>query len=118
MKHLSERNMGEMKQVTIELIQPDGKLIDKIENVNFLNQSGQSELVGEELLEIEIKQNVDSNLCSMGKEKKWKNPDKLSPAAKKRKKAAKAREKRKKKLEEESLEKERAEKEKMEEELR
>ena len=117
-KHLSEGNMGEMKQVTIELIQPDGKLIDKIENVNFLDRSGQSELVGEELLEIEIKQNVDSNLCSMGKEKKGKNPDKLSPAAEKRKKAAEAREKKKKKLEEERLEKERAEKEKMEEELR
>ena len=112
-KHLSEGNMGEMKKVTIELIQPDGKLIDKIENVKFLNRSGQSDLVGEELLEIEIKQNVDSNLCSMGKEKKGKNPDKLSPAAKKRKKAVKAREKKEKKLEEERLEKE-----KMEEELR
>ena len=117
-KHLSEGNMGEMKQVTIELIQPDGKLIDKIENVNFLDRSGQSELVGEELLVIEIKQNVDSNLCSMGKEKKGKNLDKLSPAAKKRKKAAEAREKKKKKLEEERLEKERVEKEKKEEELR
>ena len=70
------------------------------------------------MLEIEIKQNVDSNLCSMGKEKKGNNPDKLSLAAKKRKKAAKAREKKKKKLEEERLEKERVEKEKMEEELR
>ena len=117
-KHLSEGNMGEMKQVMIELIQPDGKLIDKIENVNFLNRSGQSELVGEELLEIEIKQNVELNLCSMVKEKKGKNPDKLSLAAKKRKKAAEAREEKKKKLEEERLEKERAEKEKMEEELR
>ena len=117
-KHLSEGNMGEMKQVMIELIQLDGKLIDKIENVNFLDRSGQSELVGEELLEIEIKQNVDSNLYSMGKEKKGKNPDKLSPAAEKRKKAAEAREKKKKKLEEERLEKERVEKEKMEEELR
>ena len=33
--------MGEMKQVTIKLIQPDGKLIDKIENVNFLDQTEQ-----------------------------------------------------------------------------
>ena len=40
--------MGEMKKVTIELIQPDEKLIDKIENVNFLDSSGQSDLVGEE----------------------------------------------------------------------
>ena len=117
-KHLNEGNMEEMKKVTIELIQPDGKLIDKIENVDFLDRSGQSDLVGEELLEIEIKQNVDSNLCSMVKEKKGKNPDKLSPAAEKRKKAAEAREKNEKKLEEERLEKERVEKEKMEEELR
>ena len=36
-KHLSEGNMGEMKQVMIKLIQPDGKLIDKTENVNFLD---------------------------------------------------------------------------------
>ena len=54
----------------------------------------------------------------MGKEKKGKNPDKLSLAAEKRKKAAEAREKKEKKLEEERLEKERVEKEKMEEELR
>ena len=57
------------------------------------------------MLEIEIKQNVDLNLCSVGKEKKGKNPDKLSPAAEKRKKAAKAREKKEKKLEQERLEK-------------
>ena len=36
-KHLSEGNMGEMKKVMIDLIQPDGKLIDKIENVSFLD---------------------------------------------------------------------------------
>ena len=113
-KHLSEGNMEEMKKVTIELIQPDGKLIDKIENVNFLDQSGQSDLVGEELLEIEIKQIVDSKLCSMGKENKGKNPDKLSPAAEKRKKAAKAREK-KEKMEEELRQKEEIKKKKQQE---
>ena len=57
------------------------------------------------MLEIEIKQNVDSNLCSVGKEKKGKNLNKLSPAAEKRKKAAEAREEKKKKLEEERLQK-------------
>ena len=55
-KHLSGENMGGMKQVMIELIQPDGILIDKIENVNFLDRSGQDELVGDEMLEVEIKQ--------------------------------------------------------------
>ena len=49
----------------------------------------------DELLEVEIKQNIDSNLCSMGKEKKGRDPDKLSPAAEKRKRVAEAREKKK-----------------------
>ena len=94
-RHLSGIHMGRTKQVTIELIQPDGRLIDKIEEVNFLDWSGQKELVEDELLEVEIKQNIDSNLCSMGKEKKGRDPDKLSPAAKKRRRAAEAREKKK-----------------------
>ena len=42
-KHLSRVHMGKMKQVTIELIQPDGKLIDKIKRVNFLDWSEQKE---------------------------------------------------------------------------
>ena len=53
-KHLSEVHMGEMKQVTIEFIQPDGKSADKIEKVNFLDWSEQKELVGDEMLEAEI----------------------------------------------------------------
>ena len=92
-KHLSGVHMGETKQVTIELIQPGGKLIDKIEKVNFLDWSGQKELVGDELLEVEIKKSIDSNLCSMGKQKKGTDPDKLSPVAKNRKRAAEAKEK-------------------------
>ena len=66
------------------------------------------------MLEIEIKQNVDSNLCSMGKEKKGKNPDKLSPAAEKRKKAAEARVE-KEKMEEELKQKEENKKKKQQE---
>ena len=54
-KHLSGVHMGETKQVIIELIQPDGRLKDKIEEVNFLDWSGQKELVEDELLEVEIK---------------------------------------------------------------
>ena len=83
-KHLSRVHMGEKKQVTIELIQPDGKLTDKIEKVNFLDWSEQKELVGDELLEAEIKKSIDLNLCSMGKQKKGRDPDKLSLAAKNR----------------------------------
>ena len=83
-KHLSRVHMGETKQVTIELIQPDGKLIDKIERINFLDWPEQKELVGDKLLEVEIKKSIDSNLCSMGKQKKGRDPDKLSPAAENR----------------------------------
>ena len=89
--------MGKTKQVTIELIQPDGKLIDKIERVNFLDWSEQKELVGDELLEVEIKKSVDSNLCSMSKQKKGRDPDKLSPAAENRKRVAEAKEKQREK---------------------
>ena len=92
-KHLSRVHMGKTKQVTIELIQLDGKLIDKIERVNFLDWSEQKELVGDELLEVEIKKSVDSNLCSMSKQKKGRDPDKLSPVAENRKRVAEAKEK-------------------------
>ena len=83
-KHLSGVHMGEMKQVTIELIQPDGKWTDKIKKVNFLDWSEQKELVGDEMLEAEIKKHIDLNLCSMGRQKKGRDPDKLSPVAKNR----------------------------------
>ena len=55
------------------------------------------------MLEVEIKQNIDSNLYSMGKEKKGRNPDKLSLASKKRKKVAEAREKKKQQEKEKKL---------------
>ena len=92
-RHLSGVHVGEAKQVTIGLIQPDGRLIDKIKEVNFLDWSGQKELVGDKLLEVEIKKSIDSNLCSMGKQKKRRDPDKLSPAAENRKRVAEAKEK-------------------------
>ena len=95
-KHLSGVHMGETKQVTIELIQPDGKLTDKIKKMNFLDWSEQKGVVGNEMLEAEIKKSIDSNLCSMGRQKKGRDPDKLSPVAKNRQ-AAKAK-KRKPKL--------------------
>ena len=96
-KHLSGVHMEKMKQVTIELIQLDGKLIDKIERVNFLDWSEQKELEGDELLEVEIKKSVDLNLCSMSKQKKGRDPDKLSPVAENRKRAAEAKEKQREK---------------------
>ena len=51
--------------------------------------------MGDELLEVGIKQNIDSNLCNMGKQKKGRDPDKLFPVAENRKRVAEAREKEK-----------------------
>ena len=96
-RHLSGEHMGETKQVTIECIQLDERLIDKIEEVNFLDWSGQKELVGDELLEVEIKKNINSNLYSMGKQKKGRDPDKLSPVAENRKRVAEAKERQREK---------------------
>ena len=76
--------MGETKQVTIELIQPNGKSADKIEKVNFLDWSEQKELVGDKMLEAEIKKSIHLNLCSMGKQKKGRDPNKLSLVAENR----------------------------------
>ena len=67
-------------------------MIDKIKKVNFLDWSEQKELK-DELLEVEIKKSVDSNLCSMSKQKKGRDPDKLSPVAENRKRVAEAKEK-------------------------
>ena len=92
-KHFSRVHMEKMKQVTIELIQLDEKLIDKTEKVNFLDWSEQKESEGDELLEVEIKKSVDSNLCSMSKQKKGRDPDKLSRVAENRKRVAEAKEK-------------------------
>ena len=104
-QHISEGNLSKLRKVTIELIQPDGELIGKIENVNFLDQLEQgNESIGEMIANLDTKKDVDSELCSMGKEKQGKeHPTKPSPAAEERKKADEVR---KKKEEKERLEKE------------
>ena len=40
--------------------------------MNFLDWSEQKGLVGNKMLEAEIKKSIDSNLCSMGRQKKGK----------------------------------------------
>ena len=49
--------------------------------MNFLDWLEQKGLVRNEMLEAEIKKSIDSNLCSMGRQKKGRDPDKLLPAA-------------------------------------
>ena len=69
-QHISEGNLSKLRKVTIELIQPDGELIGKIENVNFLDQLEQgNESLGEMRENLDTKKDVDSELCSIGKEK-------------------------------------------------
>ena len=71
-------------------MEPDGKVLGTIENVNFLEQSAEKvkkPTIGELLEELELGQGVIvetvSNVCSMGKWKRRKiNPTDPSPASK------------------------------------
>ena len=87
-KHLSKVHMGG-NETGYNRAHPAGWKIGqiKIEKVNFLDWSEQKELVGDKMLEAEIKKSIDSNLCSMGKQKKGRDPDKLLPVAKNRRAA-------------------------------
>ena len=74
----------------IELMEPDGKVLGTIENVNFLEESAEKvkELtIGKLLGELDLGQGVMvetvTNVCSMGKWKRGKtNPTEPSPASK------------------------------------
>ena len=90
-KHLQEGNLAKLKNVTIELIKPGGKVLGTIENVNFLEEGIEKvkePTIGEMLNELESKSEVMvdtvTHVCSMGKSKKGKvNPTKQSPASEK-----------------------------------
>ena len=89
-KHLQEGNLAKLRNVMIELMEPDGKVLGTIENVNFLEESAEKvkePTIGELLGELELGQGVMvetvTNVCSMGKWKKGKtNPTEPSPASK------------------------------------
>ena len=89
-KHLQEENLAKLRNVTIELMEPDGKVLGTIKNVNFLEESVEKveePTTGELLGELELGQDVIienvADVCSMGKQKKGRmNPTKPSPASK------------------------------------
>ena len=88
-KHLQEENLAKLKNITIELMKLDGKVLGTIENVNFFEEGIEKvkePTIGEMLNELESKSEVMvdtvTNVCSMGKLKKGKvNPTKPSPAS-------------------------------------
>ena len=89
-KHLQEGNLARLRNVMIELMEPDGKVLGTIENVNFLEESIEKvkeRTIGELLGELELGQGLMvetvTNVCSMGKWKKGEmNPTEPSPASK------------------------------------
>ena len=90
-KHLQEGNLAKLKNITIELMKLDGKVLGTIENVNIFEEGiekVEEPTIGEMLNELESKSEVMAdtvtNVCSMGKSKKGKvNPTKPSPASEK-----------------------------------
>ena len=88
-KHMQEGDLTKLKNVTIELMKPDGKVLGTIENVNFFEEgigNVKEPTTGEMLNELESKSEVMAdtvtNVCSMGKSKKGKvNPTKPFPAS-------------------------------------
>ena len=102
-RYLQEGNLARLRNVTIELMEPDGKILGTIKNVNFLKKQNEkieentiskptiSEILGGLEIGQELKRKNIADVCSMGKQK-WgrQNPTKPSPASKvaKKKKAA------------------------------
>ena len=90
-KHLQEGNLAKLKNITIELMKLDGKILGTIENVNFFEEGIENvkePTIGEMFNELESKSEVMAdtvtNVCSMGKSKRGKvNPTKPPPASEK-----------------------------------
>ena len=101
-RHLQKGNLAKLRNVTIELTKPDGKILGTIKNVNFLETQNEkieentiseptiSEILGGLELDHELIRENIADVCSMGKQK-WgrPNPTKPSPTSKvaKKKKA-------------------------------
>ena len=101
-RHLQEGNLARLRNVTIELMEPDGKILGTIKNVNFLEKQNEkieentiskptiSEILGGQEVDQELIRENIADVCSMGKQK-WgrPNPNEPSPASKvaKKKKA-------------------------------
>ena len=101
-RHLQEGNLTRLRKVTIELMEPDGKILGTIKNVNFLEKQNEkieentirtptiSEILGGLEIDQELIRKNIADVCSMGKQKRGRlNPTEPSPASKvaKKKKA-------------------------------
>ena len=94
-RHLQEGSLARLRNVTIELMEPDGKILGTIKNVNFLEKQKEkieentiseptiSEILGGLELDQELIGENIADVCSMGKQK-WgrPNPTEPSPASK------------------------------------
>ena len=92
---LQEGNLARLRNVTIELMELDGKILGTIKDVNFLEKQNEkiegntiseptiSEISGELEIDQELKRENIADVCSMGKQK-WgrPNPTEPSPASK------------------------------------
>ena len=101
-RHQQEGNLARLRNVTIELMEPDGKILGTIKDVNFLEKQNEkieentiskptiSEILGGLELDQELIGENIADVCSMGKQK-WgrPNPTKPSPASKVAKKKKK-----------------------------
>ena len=102
-RHLQEGNLARLRNVTIELMEPGGKILGTIKDVNFLKKQNEkiegntiseptiSEILGGLEIDQELKRENIADVCSMGKQKRGRpNPTEPSPASKevKKKKAA------------------------------
>ena len=94
-RHLQEGNLARLRNITIELMEPDGRILGTIKNVNFLEKQNKkieentlskptiSEILGGLELDQELIGENIADVCSMGKQKWGRlNPTKPSPASK------------------------------------
>ena len=99
-KHIQEGNTARLKQVTIELLQPNGEIIGKIDNMNFLDESeSDGSSIREMSQEIEVEDYFENETdFSMSKKKTGRiNLTKLSSALKDQQKQEKEKERASKK---------------------
>ena len=86
-RHLQEGNLARLRNVTIELMEPDGKILGTIKNVNFLEKQNEEieentisepticKILGGLELDQELIGETIADVCSMGKQKQGKpNP--------------------------------------------
>ena len=94
-RYLQKGNLARLRNITIKLMEPDGKILGTIKNVNFLEKQNEkieentiseptiSKILGGLELDQELIGENIADVCSMGKQKRGRlNPTKPSPASK------------------------------------